>query len=258
MSSHRRAGGGRTGDADGKISCVPRPVIGLTCYVEQARWGAWDQRAALIPWSYVQRLEAAGARVVILPPDSTDADVLDRLDGLVISGGADVDPDRYGHEPHPTTDPPRLERDAGEIVLYEGARRRDLPVLGICRGLQIMAVAEGGTLVQHLPDHVGDTRHRDEPGTFNDHGATFAGGSLAADVVGAHDVVVNSSHHQSVADAGSLTVTGWADDGTIEAAEDPTGSFVLGVQWHPEAVEDPAVSDRVFAAFVRAAASRAR
>jgi putative glutamine amidotransferase len=233
---------------------VPRPVIGLTCYVEQARWGAWDQRAALIPWTYVARLEAAGARVVILPPDSTDADVLDRLDGLVISGGADVDPARYGQEPHATTDVPRLERDSGEVVLYQGARDRDLPVLGICRGLQVMAVAEGGSLVQHLPDVVGDTRHRDAPGTFNDHGATFAEGSLAAAVVGASAVVVNSSHHQSVADVGSLTATGWADDGTIETAEDPAARFVLGVQWHPEAAVDPAVSDRIFRALVQAAA----
>jgi putative glutamine amidotransferase len=237
---------------------MSRPVVGLTCYVEPARWGAWHQPAALVPLAYVTRIERAGARVVILPPDSTDADVLDRLDGLVIAGGADVDPAHYGHDPHEATDDPRVERDAGELMLYRGARERDLPVLGICRGLQIMAVAEGGSLVQHLPDVVGDTHHRDAPGTFNDHGATFTAGSLAAVVVGAQEVVVNSSHHQSVADAGSLKVSGWADDGTIEAAEDPSAPFVLGVQWHPETVEDPAVSDRVFEAFVRAASDRAR
>ena len=236
---------------------VTRPVIGLTCYVEPARWGAWDQPAALVPLAYVERLERAGARVVILPPDSLDDEVLDRLDGLVIAGGADVGPGHYGAEPHPTTDVPRTRRDAGELLLYRGARARDLPVLGICRGLQIMAVAEGGTLEQHLPDVVGDTRHREAPGTFNEHGARFAAGSLAAAVVGAQELVVNSSHHQAVADAGRLTVTGWSDDGTVETAEDPSGRFVLGVQWHPEAADDPAVSDRVFAALVAAAGAAA-
>ena len=234
---------------------MSRPVIGLTCYVEPARWGAWDTRAALVHWEYVESIENAGARVVILPPDSVDADVLDRLDGLVIAGGADVDPSRYGAEPHPTTDPPRHDRDAGEITLYRGARQRDLPVLGICRGLQVMAVAEGGHLIQHLPDVVGDARHREQLGTFSEHAATFTPGSLAATLVGSAQARVNSSHHQSVADAGTLTVTGWADDDTVEAAEDPTASFVLGVQWHPEQLTDP-VSQRLFGAFVDAARQR--
>jgi len=236
---------------------VSRPVVGLTCYAEPARWGAWDQPAALIPWTYVDGLQRAGARVVVLPPDDADAAVLDRLDALVIAGGADVDPARYGAEPHATTDVPRTTRDESELLLYRGARERGLPVLGICRGLQVMAVAEGGTLEQHLPDVVGGSTHRDAPGTFNDHGARFAPGSLAARVVGAEAAVVNSSHHQGVADAGRLSVTGWADDGTVETAEDPAGGFVLGVQWHPEACEDPAVSDRLFRALVEAAAAYA-
>ena len=186
---------------------------------------------------------------MLLPPDEDGVEALDRVDALVIAGGADVDPTRYGEEPHPTTDAPRRDRDASELGLYRRARRLGLPVLGICRGLQVMAVASGGRLVQHLPDEVRGTRHRDAPGTFNRHGATFAPGSLVARILGTTATEVNSSHHQSVRDAGSLTVTGWADDGTIEVAEEPSSPFVLGVQWHPEEDDDP----RLFLALVDAA-----
>ena len=230
---------------------MTRPIVGLTCYVEPASWGAWNTRAALIHTAYVDCLTETGARVVLLPPNDGD-EVLDRLDGLVIAGGADIDPAHYGHEPHPTTDVPRADRDASELALYRGARQRGMPVLGICRGLQVMAVAEGGHLHQHLPDVVGDLRHRDAPGTFSEHGATFTPGSLAARVIGRTDTTVNSSHHQAVADAGALTVSGWADDNTVEAAEDPNAPFVLGVQWHPEhGVDD--INRRIFAAFADAA-----
>ena len=230
---------------------MSRPVVGLTCYVEQATWGAWNTRAALIHTAYTDCLSAAGALVVIVPPHEGD-EVLDRLDGLVIAGGADIDPARYGREPHATTDIPRADRDASELTLYHGARQRGMPVLGICRGLQVMAVAEGGHLHQHLPDVVGDLRHRAEPGTFSEHGATFTPGSLAARVTGSTSATVNSSHHQGVADAGALTVSGWADDDTIETAEDPNALFVLGVQWHPEhGVDD--INRRLFAAFTDAA-----
>jgi putative glutamine amidotransferase len=133
------------------------------------------------------------------------------------------------------------------------AIKRGLPVLGICRGLQVMAVAEGGALHQHLPDVVGDARHREAFGTFSEHGATFTPGSLAHSLVGADEALVNSSHHQAVSHAGRLTVTGWAADGTIEAAEDPAARFVVGVQWHPEQAQDE-VSARIFAALVAAAA----
>lgn len=232
---------------------MSRPVVGLTCYCEPARWSSWNEEAALIQFAYVRSLTVAGARVVILPPDSVDDDVLDRVDGLVLAGGADVDPARFGARALPTTDAPQVERDAGELLLYRGARQRAMPVLGICRGLQIMAVAQGGSLLQHLPDVVGGTRHQDAPGTFNDHGAVFAPDSLVARIVGATQATVNSSHHQGVAEAGRLRVTGWADDGTLEVAEDPSATFVLGVQWHPEVATDEAVSERVFAAFVQAA-----
>lgn len=233
-----------------------QPVIGLTSYLEPAKWGAWDQPAALIPWNYVNKLQAAGATVVILPPDADNHDAISRLDGLVMAGGVDIEPARYGAAHQEGTDKPRTERDASELGLYRAARDANLPVFGICRGLQIMAVAHGGSLHQHLPDVIGNTLHRDAPGTFNDHGATFTPGSLIAELVGATDVTVNSSHHQAVDSPGDLTVTGYAEDGTIEVCEDPSAEFVLGVQWHPEFSNDEQVSENLFRAFVKACANR--
>lgn len=213
---------------------MPRPVIGLTCYLEPARWGAWDIEAALLPHWYIDLFQESGARVVILPPDiGADVDVLDRLDGLVIVGGADVNPASYGEVPHETSDQPRISRDASESNLYRGARERRMPVLGICRGLQVMAVAHGGSLHQNLPD-VSALVHRERPGQFVDHAATFTEGSMIAESLGATEVIVNSSHHQAVKDPGDLVVTGVAPDGTIEVCEDPSLPFCLGVQWHPE------------------------
>jgi len=226
---------------------MSRPVIGITCYVEPAKWGAWDTRAAVLPYTYVDNVQRAGGRAVLIPPDDIDADVLDRIDGLIIAGGADVDPALYGSELLPGTDAPRLDRDAGEVLLYRAARDRDLPVLGICRGMQVMAVASGGRLVQDIPSELGSGIHRERPGEFVDHQAKFVSGSKVADIVG-EATVVNSSHHQAVVDAGTLTVTGWAEDDTIESIEDPTARFVLGLQWHPEARDE----ERVFTAFVKA------
>ena len=235
---------------------MKQPVIGLTSYLEPAKWGAWDIPAALIPWNYVSKLQAAGASVVILPPDADNHDAIARLDGLVMVGGADIEPARYGAEHQEGTDKPRTERDASELGLYRAAREANIPVFGICRGLQIMAVAHGGSLHQHLPDVVGNTLHRDAPGTFNNHGATFTAGSLIADLVGATEVTVNSSHHQAVDSPGDLTVTGYAEDGTIEVCEDPSAEFVLGVQWHPEFSDDEQVSENLFRAFVKVCANR--
>jgi putative glutamine amidotransferase len=233
-----------------------QPVIGLTSYLEPAKWGAWDQPAALIPWNYVNKLQAAGAAVVILPPDADSHTAIARLDGLVMAGGADIEPARYGAEHKEGTDKPRVERDASELGLYRAAREANLPVFGICRGLQIMAVAHGGSLHQHLPDLVGNTLHRDAPGTFNNHGATFTPGSLIAGLVGATEVTVNSSHHQAVDSPGNLTVTGYAEDGTVEVCEDPSAEFVLGVQWHPEFSDDENISENLFRAFVKACSNR--
>jgi putative glutamine amidotransferase len=228
-----------------------RPVIGVSFYGERARWGAWDIDAVVLHRDYVRALEAVGAVVVVLPPaedPTAAAEVVARLDGLVLAGGADVDPASYGADPDPTTDRPRTDRDATETALWRAARARDLPVLGICRGMQVMAVAEGGSLVQDLPAAGYGPTHRERPGAFTEHGAHFEPGSLVAAVLGT-ELVVNSSHHQAVADPGALTVTGWADDGTIETLEDPAAPFVLGVQWHPEMTEDR----RLFAALVTAA-----
>jgi len=233
-----------------------QPVIGLTSYLEPAKWGAWDQPAALIPWNYVNKLQAAGAAVVILPPDADNHTAIARLDGLVMAGGADIEPARYGAEHKEGTDKPRVERDASELGLYRAAREANLPVFGICRGLQIMAVAHGGSLHQHLPDLVGNTLHRDAPGTFNNHGATFTPGSLIAGLVGATEVTVNSSHHQAVDSPGNLTVTGYAEDGTVEVCEDPSAEFVLGVQWHPEFSDDENISENLFRAFGKACSNR--
>lgn len=228
---------------------MTRPIIGLSSYFEPASWGAWKQvPAAVVQFAYIDQLQRAGARVVVIPPDTGDVDVLDVLDGLVLAGGADVDARLYGAQPHETADVPRESRDASEIALYRGARDRGIPVLGVCRGLQIMCVAEGGSLHQHLPELVGDLKHRDAPGTFELHQARFSPGSTIAGIFNATEHVVNSSHHQAVADAGRLTVTGWAVDDTIEVCEDPAQRFCIGVQWHPEVLED----SRIFDAFIAA------
>ncbi|MSV53679.1 MAG: gamma-glutamyl-gamma-aminobutyrate hydrolase family protein, partial [Actinobacteria bacterium] len=171
------------------------PVVGVSVYFEQAKWGAWDIKAAELPHWYLDLFQDAGGRIVLLPP-ATNADALDRLDGLVLVGGADVDARRYGAAPHVTADAPRESRDESETVLYRGARERGMPVLGICRGLQIMAVAHGGTLIQNLPDLGLATVHREVPGQFVEHEATFAPGSLIAQVMGTTATTVNSSHHQ--------------------------------------------------------------
>jgi len=226
---------------------VTRPIIGITAYVEPARWGVWDLRAVLVPESYVLMVREAGARAVVVPPDDADApDLIRRLDGLVLAGGADIAPQRYGAEPHERT-VTRPDRDGGELAVLTAALDADLPVLGVCRGMELLAVAYGGSLHQHLPDLLGTERHQPAPGVYGAHPARFAPGSRAAALYGA-TAEVNSYHHQAVEDPGGLTVTGWADDGVIEAAEDPARRFVLGVQWHPEADADV----RPFAALVAA------
>jgi putative glutamine amidotransferase len=229
------------------------PVVGVSCYLEPARWGAWELAAALLPQWYVDLFQQAGAVVAILPPGQ-GPDALERLDGLAIVGGADVDAGRYGAQPHETADVPRTTRDESELALYRRARDLGLPVLGICRGLQVMAVAHGGTIVQNLPDVPASVVHRERPGAFVDHGARFAEGSLAASVYGTEPVVVNSSHHQAVDSSGDLLVTGWAADGTIETCEDPAADFCLGVQWHPEHPDRRTADLPLVQAFVAAAA----
>ena len=233
---------------------MSRPVIGLSTYVEPARWGAWEVPAALLHEWYVDAVREAGGRPILLPPDTEDDEVLDRIDGLILIGGADVGPANYGAEPHPTVDVPRVTRDASELLLFRGALARDLPVLGICRGLQVMAVGSGGSLIQDLPDAGYGLTHREVPGTFTEHEVTFTEGSRIASIYGTPSLTTNSSHHQGIADPGSLVPTGWSADGLIEACEVPGARFALGVQWHPEHPDRRATELPLFRAFVQAAA----
>jgi putative glutamine amidotransferase len=235
-----------------------RPRIGLCTALERARWTVWDQEAFLLSRSYVDALQAAGAIAVMLPPDEWLADHpedgLDALDALVLAGGADIDPAGYGTAPHPKTVNTRPERDRAEIALARGALERDLPVLGICRGMQLLNVALGGTLIQHLPDDFGHTDHRRSLGSFDnaDHDVRLAEGSLAARAAGETLHATKSHHHQGVDRLGEgLVASGWSVlDELVEAIELPGRRFVLGVQWHPEV--DP--RSRVVRSFVRAAA----
>jgi putative glutamine amidotransferase len=236
---------------DGGYKRPMRPIVGITSYVEPASWGLWQGLpAALVPHSYVRAVTAAGGRAVLLPPDDTDTDVLGVLDALVFAGGADLGPGLYGAEPEPLT-VTRPDRDAGEVPLLAAALAADLPLLGVCRGMQLLAVGYGGTLHQHLPDVVGHDRHRPAPGRYGRHEVRFAAGSRIAAIM-AGDSEVNSYHHQAVADPGGLAVTAWAGDGVVEAVEDPAHAFVLGVQWHPEEAGDL----RPFRALVAAAHDR--
>ncbi len=232
---------------------MPRPVIGLTCYLVDAEWGDGVVTAALIHQWYVDVLHAAGAEVLVLPPENS-ADVLDRVDGLLLAGGEDVDARVYGAQPDATADAPQLLRDASELQLYRRARELGMPVLGVCRGLQLMAVSHGGSLIQHLPAVTTELVHSAGPDTYVDHGASFAEGSQIAELLGAGEFIVNSAHHQAVAEPGDLRVTGWAQDGTIEVCEDPSAQFCIGVQWHPEQPDRRVPDAPLLLAFVAAAA----
>ena len=230
-----------------------RPLIGLTTYAEVQRYGAGEMPSVSLPLRYVQAVNASGGRAVLIPSDDPGVDVLDHLDGLLLTGGSDVEPSRYGETPHETV-VTRPERDAAELLLLAAALDRDLPVLGVCRGLQVMTVAYGGRLHQHLPDVLGSQRHRPTgEARYGAHAVRVEPGTLSHKVLG-EELSVNSFHHQGIADPGRLKVTGWCvEDGLIEVAEDPAHRFVLGVQWHPEDTDDR----RLFAALVEAASAQA-
>lgn len=223
------------------------PLVGVSGYCDPARWDIWEMPATLVPQRYVEAIVAAGGIAVVLPPTGMEPAILDRLDGLVLTAGPDVDPVHYGAAPHPKSEL-RPGRDEPELALLQAARDFDLPVLGVCRGMQLMVIAYGGTLYQHLPEDLGHDRHCRTVGTLDRHPARFAPGSHVAAALGERQEVT-SHHHQGVKDPGELTATGWAEDGLAEAVEDPMRTFMVGVQWHPE-FEHP----ELFAAFVNACA----
>ncbi len=237
------------------------PVIGITSYVEPATRGDWvDVPSALLPHSYVSKVEQAGAIALLIPPrlDSADDDhrlvrvLLSRLDGVIIAGGADVAPELYDAEPHPTVQASRPDRDTTELAIAQVSAELGLPVLGICRGMQVMAVAGGGTLEQHVPERVGHDDHSPAPATYGSHPVETVEGTRTAAILGAR-VDVPSYHHQSVLTCPGYAPSAWAPDGTLEAMEDPDAAFRVAVQWHPEQGEDP----RLFDALVAAARSYA-
>jgi putative glutamine amidotransferase len=224
---------------------MSRPVIGICTALERARWSVWDQQAYLLPRSYIRAIQRAGGLALMLPPDEAierePDEILDLVDGLILAGGADIDPSSYGEEAHPETRGTVPERDGFELALARRAIERDIPLLGICRGMQLMNVATGGTLLQHLPDSHGHHEHRRNPGTFDgaDHDVRLSEGSLAARAAGEAVHATKSHHHQGIDRVGTgLQVTGWSlIDELPEALEMPDRRFALGVQWHPEADE---------------------
>jgi putative glutamine amidotransferase len=234
-----------------------RPVIGICTALERARWSVWDQQAYLLPRSYIDAVQREGGVALMLPPDERveeePDDVLDLIDGLILAGGADIDPATYGAAAHRETRGTVPERDGFELALARRALERDIPLLGVCRGMQLMNVAAGGTLLQHLPESHGHHEHRRNPGTFDgaDHDVRLQDGSLAARAAGEMVHATKSHHHQGIDRVGEgFEVTGWSViDDLPEAFEAPDRRFALGVQWHPEADE----RSRLIAALVQEA-----
>lgn len=232
------------------------PVVGLTTYRQQASWGVWDTRADLLPTEYAVAVEAAGGIPLLLPPVARPLaaeEVVSRIDALVVSGGADVDPARYGAAPHPRTAGWQPDRDDWELALLTAAAGAELPVLGICRGMQLMAVHAGGTLDQHTPDLVGHETHSPGGDTYGTVAVETARGSRLAALVGSR-LEVSCHHHQSVATHPGFTAVARATDGTVEAMEATGERYCLAVQWHPET----RVEIGLLAGLVEAARAHAR
>lgn len=217
--------------------------IGITTYREQARWGLWDTAADVQFTMYADAIVQAGGLPLLLPPvdPALAAAAVAAVDGVLLSGGADVDPARYGAARSPHTGPAQPHRDAWELALARAAVDRQRPLLGVCRGMQVLDVALGGTLEQHLPDVVGHTGHAPVAGEFGRHEVRFAPDSRLEALLGER-IVIATHHHQAVHTLGAgLVATGWADDGTVEAIELAGSDWVVGVQWHPEAYEGAAL-----------------
>ncbi|MEV0203334.1 gamma-glutamyl-gamma-aminobutyrate hydrolase family protein [Nonomuraea sp. NPDC050691] len=228
---------------------MSRPVIGITTYVEPARYTVWEQDAALLPFMYVEQVVRAGGQPVLLPPAGEPGPVAARLDGLILAGGGDIDPARYQEEPHERVSYVRGFRDDAEFALLEAALEREVPYLGVCRGLQVLNVALGGSLHQHLPDVVGHTEHSPGPGVFGHLPVRPAPGSRLAKALGTEPVEVPHYHHQAADRLGrGLSVTATAADGTVEAVELDGHPFAVAVQWHPEAADDCALFEALVAA----------
>jgi putative glutamine amidotransferase len=226
---------------------MSRPLIGVCAAVERASFGVWtDEPATLLPLSYARAIHGAGGMMALLPPDriaeEDPGELLDRIDALVLGGGADIDAETQGVEAHPETIGTNPDRDRFEIALARGAMERGLPLLGVCRGMQVLNVACGGTIDQHIPERLGHDIHRPVPGKWAEHDVRIEPDSLAATSAGAERLTVKTHHHQGVDRVGDgLAATGWAtDDDSIEAIESADGGFALGVLWHPE--EDAADS----------------
>lgn len=227
-----------------------RPVrIGVTTYREPAAWGVWNEPADLLPVTYADAVSKTGGMPLLLPPIAGTPDsmvtfvesALDAVDGLLVAGGGDVDPARYGALRHPATGSARPDRDDWEIALTRAAMQRGMPVLGVCRGMQVLAVALGGTLLQHLPDTTGAEEHCPVVGVHGRHLVRVSPGSRLGEAIGPN-VEVASYHHQAVDRLPApLVPTAWADDGTIEACEADDGSWTVGVQWHPEVYDEAGV-----------------
>ena len=217
---------------------MARPVIGITTYLTPATWGAWEMEAALVPADYVRAVDGAGGAPLLVPPSADTEATLAVVDGLVFSGGSDLDPELYGDEAHPETNGVIRERDDFELALMQAALARDVPVLAICRGSQVLNIALGGGIEQHVPDRVGSDVHKETSGVFAEHDVEVLPGTrLDAILGGRHDV--KSHHHQGFGELGSgLREAARAPDGTVEALEDPSRRFTLGVLWHPEAGDD--------------------
>ena len=218
-----------------------KPVVGITTYLTRAAWGAWDMEAALVPADYVRAVERAGGAPLLVPPGADTEATLAVVDGLVFSGGSDLDPELYGDDAHPETNGVVRERDEFELGLMQAALARDVPMLAICRGSQVLNVALGGGIEQHVPDRVGSDAHKETPGVFAEHDVEVVPGTRLGSLLGARHVV-KSHHHQGFGELGAgLREAARAPDGTVEALEDASRRFTMGVLWHPEAGDDLAL-----------------